>query len=147
MWTKPRLRLGLARATSNTLVGAHLAWRLDVALKHRADVRLALDVAHDNTTLAGSVLATGLTVVATGLAINLGTNGGRDRRQVGVAGGHHRTTWIAEKLRLGIVRRPGNVLAAVRDLNHATLRIEKVGRNRSHLVVLFDNIFLGQEYQ
>ena len=116
------------RSTLDTLVRAHLAWWLDVTLHHVADVRLALDVTHDDATDTRSILATGLTVVATRLAVNLGANSRWDCGQVCVPGGDDGTTWVAEKLRLGVVRRSRDEFTAVRNHNHTTLGVEEDGR-------------------
>ena len=116
------------RSTLDALVRTHLAWWLDVTLHHVADVRLALDVTNDDAADTRSVLAASLTVVATRLAINLGANSRWDCGQIGVPGGDDGTTWVAEKLGLGVVRRTGDVLTAVREHNHTALGVEEDGR-------------------
>jgi len=119
---------GLARTTLDTLVRAHLAWWLDVTLHHVADVRLALDVTNGDTTCTCSVLTAGRTGVRARLAINLGANRRRNCGQVGISRGYDCTTWVAEKLSLGVVRRTGDVFTAVRNHDNTALGVEEDGR-------------------
>jgi len=101
---------------------------LGVTLHHVPDVASPLDVSHGHAADARSVLAARLALVGTGIAVNLGANSHRDRGQVGVPRGYDGTTWVTEKLRLGVVRRTRDEFTAVRNHNNATLGVEKNGR-------------------
>ena len=83
---------------------------------------------HGHAAGARSVLAARLAFVGTGIACNLGADSHRDRVQIGVPRGDDGTAWIAEKLRLGVVRRTRDEFTAVRNHNNATLGVEKNGR-------------------
>ena len=99
-----------------------------VTLHHVPDVPSTLDVSHGHAADALSVLAARLALVGTGIAVNLGANSQWDCRQVGVPRGDDGTTWIAEKLSLGVVRRTSDEFTAVRNHNHTTLGVEEDGR-------------------
>jgi len=99
-----------------------------VTLHHVPDVPSTLDVSNGHATDARSVLTARLALVGTGIAINLGTDSQWDCRQVGVPRGDDGTTWVAEKLRLGVVRRTRDEFTAVREHNHTALGVEEDGR-------------------
>ena len=101
---------------------------LGVTLHHVADVSLALNVGDGHAADTRSVLATRLALVGTGVAINLRADSQWDCRQVGVPRGNDSTTWVAEKLSLGIVRRARDEFTAVREHDHTTLGVEEDGR-------------------
>ena len=101
---------------------------LGVTLHHVPDVPSTLDVGNGHATDARSVLAARLALVGAGIAINLGADSQWDCRQVGVPRGDDGTTWVAEKLRLGVVRRTRDEFTAVRDHNHTALGVEEDGR-------------------
>jgi hypothetical protein len=90
-----------------------------------------LDVSNGHAADARSVRTTRLSLVGTGIAINLGANSGWNCSQIGVPSGDDGTTWIAEKLGLGVVRGTRDEFTAVRDHNHTTLSVEEDGR-RGH---------------
>ena len=101
---------------------------LGVTLHHVADVSLALDVGDGHAADTCSVLATRYALVGTGIAIDLRADSHWDCRQVGVPRGDDGTTWVAEKLSLGVVRRTRNKFTAVREHDHTTLGVEEDGR-------------------
>ena len=101
---------------------------LGVTLHHVPDVPSTLDVGNGHASDARSVLAARLALVGTGVAINLGADSHWDCRQVGVPRGNDSTTWVAEKLSLGVVRRTSDEFTAVREHNHTTLGVEEDGR-------------------
>ena len=101
---------------------------LGVTLQHVSDVCLALDVGDGHAADARSVLATRSALVGTSIAINLGADSHWDCRQVGVPRGNDSTTWVAEKLSLGVVRRTRNEFTAVREHDHTTLGVKEDGR-------------------
>ena len=103
-------------------------YSLGVTLQHVADVPSTLDVGNSHAADARSVLAARLALVGTGIAINFGADSHWDRGQVGVPRGHDGTTWVAEKLSLGIVRRARDEFTAVREHDHTTLGVEEDGR-------------------
>jgi len=106
-------------------------YSLGVTLQHVPDVPSTLDVSNGHAADARSVRTTRLSLVGTGIAINLGADCHRDRVQVGVPRRDDGTTWIAEKLGLGVVRGTRDEFTAVRDHNHTTLSVEEDGR-RGH---------------
>jgi hypothetical protein len=85
-----------------------------VTLHHVPDVPSTLDVSHGHAADARSVLATRLALVGTSIARNLRADSQWDCRQVGVPRGDDGTTWSAEKLGLGVVRRTSDEFTAVR---------------------------------
>ena len=101
---------------------------LGVTLHHVADVSLALDVGDGHAADTRSVLATRSALVGTGVAINLGANRHWNCGQVGVPRGDDGSTWIAEKLRLGVVSRTSDEFTAVCEHDHTTLGVEEDGR-------------------
>ena len=107
---------------------------LGVTLHHVPDVPSTLDVGNGHAADARSVLAARLALVGTGIAINLGADSQWDCRQVGVPRGHDGTTWVAEKLGLGVVRRTRDEFTAVREHNHTALGVEEDGRG-GHFVI------------
>lgn len=108
---------------------------LGVTLHHVSDVCLALDVGDGHSADARSVLAARLALVCTCVAINLGANSHWDCGQVGVPRGYDGTTWVAEKLSLGVVRRARDEFTAVREHDHTTLGVKEDGRG-GHLILI-----------
>ena len=101
---------------------------LGVTLHHVTDVCLALDVGDGHAADTRSILTTRHALVGTGLASNLRADSQWDCRQVGVPRGDDGTTWVAEKLSLGVVRRTSDEFTAVREHNHTTFGVEEDGR-------------------
>jgi len=101
---------------------------LGVTLQHVPDVPSTLDVSNGHAADARGVLAARLALVGAGIAINLGADSQWDRVQVGVPRGDDGTTWVAEKLGFGVVRRTRDEFTAVRDHNHTALSVEEDGR-------------------
>ena len=108
---------------------------LGVTLHHVSDVPSTLDVGDGHATDARSVLATRFALVGTGIAINLRADSQWDCRQIGVPCGDDGTTWVAEKLSLGVVRRTSDEFTAVSEHDHTTLGVEEDGRG-GHLILI-----------